>query len=110
MSLGDDLLSGKVKLEFGNIEHIKAIHSLEERGFFGSDDLDPVYRIEITRSSNTVFYIQAATSSDAEDEARELVDDEELEIEIDSDELSFEQIPVIARSGIKIIRSKQKNL
>jgi len=108
-SLQDDLLTGKVKPEFGNKEHIKAIDSMKERGLF-DEDSDVVYRVEVTRTGDAIFYIQAPTSEDAEEWAAELMDDMETETETDVDELDHDEIKVVLKRGTKIYRFEQRDL
>lgn len=61
-----DLKSGIVKLEFGNLEHIRAIDQEKERL-----DNQGTYRVTFAVSGEVVIDVEADDEDDAEEKARE---------------------------------------
>ncbi len=85
----EDLKSGKVKLEFGNQEHIKAIDDEVER-LKELEETRGDYEVTFAVSGEAIITVEA----DDEDEAREFAEDAISQNDYDDLDLDFDFLEI----------------
>jgi hypothetical protein len=78
-----DLISGKTRLEFGNVEQIRAIDSHAEEIRLqlaeGDEEVLKLYRLEFAVSGTAVIEIEAHDVDEAREKAREEIGQDDID-------------------------------